>query len=171
MARLFFAIWPGDEAARTLADVSLALAGLSGGKPVPREKIHLTLAFLGSLSPGEIGEATRIAAAVRSPRFGFTLDHVGSFRRARVAWAGPPETPAALASLQSNLADALRGAGFRLDERPFAPHVTLARKIERAVPRAPMPPAEWRVDELTLARSETGTGRYSIADRWPLGGT
>ncbi len=168
MARLFFAIWPGEEAARSLAGVSLALAELAGGKPVPRGKIHLTLAFLGGISPGETGEAARIGAAVRSPPFGLEIDHVGSFRGARVAWAGPSEMPAALGSLQSGLADALRGAGFRLDERPFAPHVTLARKIERAVPRAPMPPVEWRVDELTLARSETGTGRYSIVERWRL---
>jgi len=168
MARLFFAIWPGEEAARSLADASLALAGLAGGKPVPRGKIHLTLVFLGSISPDETREAARIGAAVRSPRFGLALDHVGSFRRARVAWAGPSEVPAPLASLQSGLEGALRGAGLRLDERPFAPHVTLARKIERDVPRAPLAQVEWRVDELTLARSETGTGRYTVLETWPL---
>ena len=64
----------------------------------------------------------------------------------------------------------MRERGFALDTRPFAAHVTLARKISRDVPHASMPPTVWRADEYVLVHSETGTGRYSVMEAWPLGG-
>jgi 2'-5' RNA ligase len=169
MARLFFAVWPGEEAAMRLAEASRWLAALAGGKPVPREKIHLTLAFLGELTREETDRALEVGAQMRSPPFGMALDNVGSFRGARVAWAGCSATPPALAALQSRLEEALRERGLRSEERPFVPHVTLARRIARSVPLAPLPTVEWNVRSLTLARSETGTGRYSIVEGWNLG--
>ena len=62
--RLFFAAWPDAVAAAELARVAEALAGLAQGKPVPPEKIHLTLAFLGEIDAG----AQRSAAEVASKR-------------------------------------------------------------------------------------------------------
>jgi 2'-5' RNA ligase len=98
------------------------------------------------------------------------LDGVGSFRPAEVAWAGCTRVPPGLAALHAGLAAELRSRGFTLDDRPFAPHVTLARRISKAVPREPMPPLEWRAREITLVRSEAGTGRYDVLEGWPLEG-
>jgi RNA 2',3'-cyclic 3'-phosphodiesterase len=169
MERLFFAVWPGPEAAASLAEVSRSLAELAQGKAVPREKIHLTLAFLGQVAPEERARAVEAASGLRAGVFGMALDHVGSFRSARVAWAGCGRIPRSLERLQSGLDGALRERGFTLEERPFVPHVTLARRIAKSVPRAPMPAIEWDARELTLVRSETGTGRYSVLERWNLG--
>jgi 2'-5' RNA ligase len=47
--------------------------------------------------------------------------------------------------------------------------VTLARRIERPIPPAAIAPVAWNADELTLVRSESGTGRYTVLERWPLG--
>jgi 2'-5' RNA ligase len=93
---------------------------------------------------------------------------VGSFRKARVAWAGSSLLPAGLARLQSQLEEGLRARGFALDQRPFAAHVTLAREIARPVPASPMAPIRWRAGQYVLARSETGTGRYSVMETWSL---
>ena len=57
MSRYFFALWPEAGAASELARVAVALAGLVGGRPVPLERIHLTLAFLGALDDGALGSA------------------------------------------------------------------------------------------------------------------
>ena len=65
---------------------------------------------------------------------------------------------------------ALAARGFPPDERAFAPHVTLVRGITKPVPRAPATPIAWRVSEITLVRSETGTGRYTVMERWALAG-
>ncbi|HXS53493.1 MAG TPA: RNA 2',3'-cyclic phosphodiesterase [Usitatibacter sp.] len=167
MARLFFAVWPGS-AAPALARLGSDLALVAQGKAVPQEKIHLTLAFL-----GEVGEALagvhEAAREVAFGRFSFTLDRVGSFRAARVAWAGCAEVPQPLAALQSALAGRLRAARFRLEERPFAPHATLARRIRRPAPIAAIDPVAWRVDAFTLVRSVTGQGRYEVLEEYRAG--
>ena len=168
MARLFFALWPGEDGARSLALVARSLAELAGGKPTPPEKIHLTLAFLGETDE-ERARAARLAASeVRAAAFSFALDTVGSFKRSGVGWAAASRPVAGLERLQSSLARRLSAAGFAFEDRPFAAHVTLARRIGKAVPRAPMPPLEWRAREFTLVRTEPGSGRYKILESWPL---
>jgi len=169
VARLFFALWPDEDAARHLTELSEAVAARVEGRPVPRDRIHLTLAFLGELAPARAEEAMRAAEPARSNTFDLVLDQVGSFRAARVAWAGCGRAPAGLKALQTRLAKALRSRDFALEERPFAAHVTLARKISRALPRGPMPPIVWRAREYTLVRSDPGTGRYTVIKAWSLG--
>ena len=166
MARLFFAIWPGAAASRSLAAVGETLAGLAGGKPVPAGKIHMTLAFLGSVRDEDMGGAVAAASVVRGEPIDMRIDTVGSFRRARVGWAAPSLAVPALAALQAKLAGELRARGFTLEEREFNPHATLARKIARAIVRAPTAAIEWRSNAFTLVQS-TG-GRYEVLESWGL---
>jgi 2'-5' RNA ligase len=169
MSRFFFALWPDPQTAAALHEISMSLAEISGGRPIPAEKIHMTLAFLGGLEPAALACARSLAPEVGGVPFSMTLDGVGAFRNAQVAWAAPSQMPRELRSLQAALAAALREAGFELGERAFAPHVTLARRIGKRVPRAPMRPVEWRVEDFVLAESVTGTGRYEVVERWKLG--
>jgi 2'-5' RNA ligase len=164
VARLFFAIWPGTAASRELEGVSETLAALAGGKPVPAQKIHMTLAFLGAVE--DAGSAAAAAAAIRARSIRMRIDTVGSFRRARVGWAAPSRPVAALAALQAMLSGELRDRGFALEEREFNPHATLARKISRPIARAPTAAIEWESNAFTLVQS-TG-GRYEILESWGL---
>ena len=169
MARIFFAIWPDEPAAAALEALARTLAAASGGKTVPREKIHLTLAFLGETAPERVAAATDVANRARGHTFDAVLDCVGAFRHARVAWAGMNAPPPALLRLQEGLASGLREAGFVLEDRPYNPHVTLARRIERTIARAPADPIAWTARALTLVRSDTGKGTYSVLESWELG--
>ena len=166
MARLFFAIWPGAAASRELAAVAESLAGRFGGKPMPAEKIHMTLAFLGSLDDAGAGRAVAAASQVKAAEIRMAIDQVGSFRRARVGWAAASRPNAALAALQDRLARELRSAGFALDDRAFTPHATLVRKIGKPVPPAPMAAVDWRSRALTLV--ESSGGRYEVLESWVL---
>ena len=168
MARLFFAVWPDAAAAQALAALSRQVAELSGGRPPPPEKLHLTLAFVGQVEAGRL-DALAGCARLRAGRLRLDFDRVGSFRRARVAWAGCSLPAPELLDLQQQLAGRLLAGGFPLEEREFTPHVTLARRIERPVPPARIEPVTWNADAFTLVRSETGTGRYTVLERWPLG--
>ncbi|HSN19515.1 MAG TPA: RNA 2',3'-cyclic phosphodiesterase [Usitatibacter sp.] len=167
MARLFFAVWPGESSARALARLAADVALDAQGKPVPPEKIHLTLAFLGEVAPERAAAAREAASAVAFRPFAFALDQVGSFRVARVAWAGSREAPVALAELQAALAARLRAERFAIEDRPFAPHATLARRTRRPLRAASIEPIEWRVEAFTLVRSESGTGRYEVVEEFP----
>jgi 2'-5' RNA ligase len=167
--RLFFALWPGERVRASLAHVAGSLASLAHGKPVSGTKIHLTLAFLGEIEPERLEEVRDAARQARGAPFELVLDEAGSFRKAGVAWVGSSHLPAALLDLQSSLDRALRARGFVLEDRPFAAHVTLARRISVGVPRAPMPAIRWRPRAFALVRSETGMGRYTVMETWPLG--
>ncbi len=166
--RLFLALWPGESVRASLARVAGSLASAASAKAVPAEKIHLTLAFLGEVETARMAVVREAAREARARRFEIVFDEIGSFRRARVAWAGARRVPAPLLELQSSLENALRARGFALDERAFAAHVTLARKIGRDIVRAPMPPIKWRPRDFALVRSDTGTGRYEVLETWPL---
>jgi 2'-5' RNA ligase len=167
--RLFFALWPDEAAASKLAEASKALAALTGGKPVAQDKIHLTLAFLGDLEEERLDRARRAADGLRHEAFDLVLDEWGSFRGARVAWAGCTRAPEALVRLQAYLAGRVREAGFELEERAFSPHVTLARKIVRAIARRKAEPVGWRAREVALVRSQLGKGSYENLRTWVLG--
>ena len=166
MARLFFAIWPGAEASRQLATVAESLAQLVGGNPMAAEKIHMTLAFLGSHDDAGAGRAVAAASRVKAAGIGMTIDQVGSFRRARVGWAAPSLSSAALVELQLRLARELASEGFAPEDRAFTPHATLVRKIEKPVPCAAVAPVDWRSHALTLV--ESSGGRYEVLESWGL---
>ena len=169
MARLFFAVWPDARGAAALAALAGALATEAGGKPMPQGRIHLTLAFLGAISDSEREAAIDAANGIRGEPFEFSIDRTGSFRRARVAWAGIRQPSGTLLELQAMLAASLAGRGLRLDDRPYVPHVTLVRNAVRGIREASIAPIAWRVGAFTLVRSETGTGRYIVERDWKLG--
>jgi 2'-5' RNA ligase len=166
MPRLFFGIWPDDNAAEELAAQAAHLARKLGGKAVPREKIHLTLAFLGKVADDRVAEAMLVRA--RMPAIPLSTDFVGSFRGARVAWAGIEPAPEPLETLYHLLSAELAERGFALEDRRFVPHLTLVRKIERLQPRSPIEPIRWTARAVQLMRSELGTGRYARLGGWRL---
>ena len=165
--RLFFALWPDEDARDALAALARDVALVADGKPTPPGKIHLTLAFLGEVAHRR-SEAVAAAREVRGAPFALKLDRVGSFRRAKVAWAGASAAPRALIDLQEALAERLAARGFVLEERDFAPHLTLARRIAKALPFASIPAIAMRASALALVASETRTGRYTTLETWPF---
>ena len=164
--RLFFALWPDAAAAGALERLAGEVVAVAGGRAMPKAKIHLTLAFLGEVA--QPAHAHDVAEAIRTKPFVVRLDCVGSFRRARVSWAGMLAPDPELMRLQAKLEEGLRARGYPLEERPFAAHVTLARKADKALPTAAIAPIEWRARELTLVRSMPGTGDYVVTKGWKL---
>jgi len=167
--RLFFALWPDHALRARLAALAAGLAARSRGKAVPAAKIHMTLAFLGEVPAERLAAAEHAASRVNAPAFEIALDEVGSFRAAHVAWAGSRLAHPALAAMQAALSGELRREGFELESRPFAAHVTLARRVVDPIPREDMPPLPWNVDEFVLVASDTGSGSYEVGRRWRLG--
>ena len=110
-----------------------ALTGLTRGLPgarwVPVENLHLTLRFIGEVTPNMAEEVDLALAALRGRRFDLTLSGVGTHSKAgrEVAlWAGVERNPA-LEHLQSKIETAMQRAGLPPEKRRFFPHVTLAR--------------------------------------------
>lgn len=162
-------MWPDEPARAKLAALARRVTDEGGGRGVPAAHLHLTLAFLGDVPEDRVEAAKRVASGIRGPAFELALDRLGFFRRAGVGWAGPSCAPGELVHLQSTLERALHSAGFLLEERPFAPHLTLARKLVRPIATAAIDPVAWRVESFALVESARGSGAYVQVAGWELG--
>ncbi|MBI2994188.1 MAG: RNA 2',3'-cyclic phosphodiesterase [Gammaproteobacteria bacterium] len=169
MSRLFFALWP-DEASRSLlAEVAEKLpAGL--GKHVPVQKLHLTLVFLGQVDDTVRDGLIEDANAIAVPPFAIEFTHSGWWPRAEVAWLAPDHIPAELPPLVQRLQDLPWARQIEVDRRPYAPHLTVARKVRRRPPALPFQPIRWEIREFCLVESTTGQAgsEYRILRRWAL---
>jgi 2'-5' RNA ligase len=117
----------------------LTLPRYSFVKCVSPEGIHLTLKFLGNISPQKVTEITRVmeqASQVVSP-FQLHITEVGAFpniRRPRVLWVGIKGEVDKLVGWQQRIDNGLVPLGFAKEARPFTPHLTLARLRENCSP-------------------------------------
>ena len=141
--RSFVAIELSDDARQALAALQQELKNQAPPGAVRwtrPEAIHLTFQFLGDVAPGQIEVvvgALRGACAGRAS-FTFELTGVGVFpnpSRPRVVWIGVVEPSGALVASQQGVSQALAPLGFRPEERPFSPHLTIGRAARDASPR------------------------------------
>jgi 2'-5' RNA ligase len=168
--RLFFALWPEDALRQQLASRTQSLVQDVRGRPVAVENLHITLAFLGSVDAHQRACVERMADAVISPAFEFTLDHFGHWSRSRVLWFGAEETPEPLVLLVDTLTAGARECGLSLDSRPYRAHLTLMRKVSRAPEMMPVEPLSWPVSRFVLMRSvfQPHGVSYEVLREWPL---
>lgn len=171
--RVFFALWPDDEATGHLAALAHELAGRGGGRVMRPVSLHLTLAFVGSVTPSQIPRLEEIAGGVHADAFEMSLDRLGFWPQRGILWAGCRQSPAPLRRLTESLAKDLRAAGFAIDQRFGAAqvaHVTLARRIRCAsLPRLGTP-IRWRVGEFALVESHLhpSAASYRTLASFPL---
>lgn len=145
--RAFIAIDLPPHVLGEIKTVTDDLKGKTKGlKWVRQEGIHLTLKFLGDITPDQadlIGKSLDEATA----EFGsleLALDRPGAFpsvKRPRVIWVGLDGELEKLKRLQKSVEEACFSSGFDKDERPYSPHLTVAR-IKRSNRR-------WKVEAIT----------------------
>jgi 2'-5' RNA ligase len=189
--RLFVGVYPPAPACAHLASV---LAGLHLGRAAsvgvnvrlaPRERWHVTVAFLGDVDPVRLPDAQdalgKVVAGWQEPPPRLRLAGGGRFGRGpfTVVWAGIGGDVTSLGTLARSVRRQLRRARLPFDDKPFRPHLTLARPSGRlspaevaadlAVLRAYQGPS-WTVTELRLVRSQLGPDPvHEPVARLPLG--
>ncbi len=132
--RLFVGIPLADKAVHELAVVVSRLreargARVGGTRWSDPDSWHITLQFLGSATQEQLRCVAAMLGKVRSTAVPIQVGELGSFERAGVLFADVTATPQ-LAALQQRVVTATGECGFAAEERPFHPHVTLARKTE-----------------------------------------
>lgn len=149
------------------------------------ESWHITLAFLGDVPRESLPELTdRLArAASRATPMELSVAGGGHFD-SQTLWAGIQGDRDRLGRLSETVAAAARRCRLKVDERPYRPHVTLAR-VRGEEPGTDLQPyvdrmtafrtPRWLVKEMELFESISPTtpGRANIylsRGRWPLTG-
>jgi 2'-5' RNA ligase len=182
--RLFIAIpLPPDLAARAAEILPTTLPALRRVKP---ENLHLTLAFLGQTPDPRLGEVTAAVTQAAASVAPFNLAFAGAGRfpergRIRVVWLAVIEGEPGLLELGAGVYAGLRDRGLKFDDRPLAPHLTLARvnkdasaseakTIAAALEGLPSPNLRFKVTEIAAMQSVLSPKgpRYSALETVPL---
>lgn len=168
MSRCFFALWPDDSTRERLA---AAARGVSHhGRPVEPGNFHLTLVFLGGISKERVQELLQGASELHYPSFTLNLDRAGWWGGPRVLWLAPTLIPDRLTRLVNGLSDLAHRAGIVLDERPYNPHLTIARKVRDFTGSAEFEAVKWRAGKFHLLESKSLKSGvvYEPLAAWPL---
>jgi RNA 2',3'-cyclic 3'-phosphodiesterase len=184
--RLFVAVDPGAEIVERIGAAVVTARGIAPkARWAPIAGLHVTLVFLGEVPDEQAGEViarTREVASKHAPmtlRFGGASCFGG--RKMRVLWAGIEGEIEALRAMQKELSLSLVGFGQGLEDRPYTPHLTLARSATASgepafdgvvTALAGQVFGEVRVGEVVVYRSDSKTGgsEYTAIARVPLGG-
>ena len=164
--RLFIALWPAPATKAALAALRDTWTWPQGAKPVPDEKLHATLHFIGRF-PRERLEA--LGHALDTVPFApLRLDLAASeVWRGGIAVATLAASPP-LIDLHARLGAELARLDVALEGRPYRPHVTMARQARGARPPAVLPALDWRPDGFALVASHGGA--YHVLDTWRAAG-
>lgn len=161
--RTFVALELPVEFVGEVAAIARRLGPVVGGRLVPPENYHVTLAFLDELDEAGVRlaiEAVEAACAgsalvdVVAPEL--RADGLGKFGKPGNAtlWLGIEPTPELMA-LASAVREQLRERGVAYDDKPFRPHVTLVRHAR--LPKGPLPslafPLPARAHDVTVFKS------------------
>jgi 2'-5' RNA ligase len=124
--RLFIAIEFPDEIKKQLEGMR---TDIPGSRWVPLEQIHLTLSFIGEVDDTMVDLLTGALATIESPGFNLCFSGTGCFpdrHHPKVLWVGLEPEPL-LNSLAALVREAVMTCNIPQEERPFSPHITLAR--------------------------------------------
>lgn len=185
--RLFIGIPLDEETKRRAAAVQTALKPyIERATWVPPENFHFTLKFLGDTSTAglpNLHKVLRECASQYTP-FHVVLAGCGVFpdwRRPRVLWIGVEHQPT-LWKLATVIEEQLEPLGFVRDNRPYSPHLTLARikftrppviakMREREIHKYSGTIGEFPVQDIILFESRLSPrgAEYFIMERYPLG--
>ncbi len=166
--RLFLALWPDPAVRRQLAHIAAAAAGRRHTAPA---RLHLTLVFLGRTPDERRCCYEQALNNVTVAPLELVLDRLGHWPRAGLLWLGPSNPVPPLTALVEELTRRLKTCGFQPEDRPFRPHVTLARRF-----RGPPPPlarisqpVRWCSDRIVLVASRTSPAGsvYQVLRYWP----
>lgn len=166
--RVFFALWPAEAVARAFHGAASRAQKICGGRVIGPDKVHLTLAFVGAVKAGQRADLLEIGASLALPACELVFDRIGCFARNAVVWAGCDRVPAALREHVRVLQMRLSSAGFRMDDRPYVPHVTLLRNARCGELPNMETAIVWSAEEWRLVESRTepsGAHYYPLA-RW-----
>lgn len=179
--RLFIGIPLADVVARELSALCRRLhAGTDGLRWSAPESWHITLQFLGSATEEQYACVTARLGEIRSAPVAIRLGGVGVFERAGIFHVEVEPTDG-LVALQQLVTARTQPCGFEPEDRPYRPHITLARtkgdagrrRLKQVKERVKAQPqfSTFTAREFLLYESHLGAGgsKYEVRARFGLG--
>jgi 2'-5' RNA ligase len=132
MIRSFIAFDLDNELViKRLSEVQTTLVNTGANlKLVKPQNIHITMRFLGNISPSMVNSIHEEMERISFASFDVEIKGLGVFPKlkyARVIWAGIRKGADELTNIFNQLEPLLRKLGFKPDSKGFSPHLTIAR--------------------------------------------
>lgn len=124
--RLFIALPIPESVKAQLGELQQPVGGVHWQS---QSQMHLTLKFLGETGEDRAQKLTDHLTNIEQPAFSLTINRLGTFPEAkqpRVLWAGIKKNDS-LTTLHEKVEQLCTSLGFDPKNRPFTPHITLAR--------------------------------------------
>lgn len=168
--RSFLAIQPDHSAIEEVGDF---LTKIQPQHPqfrfIPPKNWHLTLHFLGSISSQRLDtlKSILLECVSKIKPFSISFKGLGGFpneKKSSILWIGIHGETDQLMHLEEVLKFVLSDSSFSVENRPYHPHITIARSRKPAI--CPISDAEknikfnrqWQVQKITLFQSELSSG-------------
>lgn len=168
-SRLFFALLPDD---RTVDAINWHADQYSPrtGRKVRPENFHITLLFLGNVNAATQERLIMTCNNLHSQTFDLEISTSGWWKKAGIFWLAPEHTPAKLTALHESLVSAAGSCRLTTQKRPYAPHITIMRKVTQAPQHPLIKPFTWQAEDFSLMQSITHSDgvEYRELATWPL---
>ena len=98
------------------------------------DNFHITLKFLGEIEQGDVSKVNKVLGQIAAIHEAFSLEinKVGFFKgrgSIHALWLGMVYDNNPLISLYSSIEKGLIDEGFKKDNRPYTPHITIAQDL------------------------------------------
>ena len=167
LTRCFIALELPQPVQKHLAGIISGLKDTQADiKWVDPKNTHLTLKFLGEITPEQVNCAREFLVQQSGKHLSIhcRTGQIGvfpSWNRPQVIWLGLKDGIQKILDLQTTLEDSLAECGFARDPKKFKPHLTLGRvrspnnmdKLAEKINTAPLDEIELSFGELTLIKS------------------
>jgi len=184
--RIFIGLDIPEEIRSRIGKYVQSVSGLApDARWVRIESLHVTLKFVGEAAESQVQAVQETLRLVKVPSFDIEFKNVGFFptpRSARVFWIGIHASEA-LPQLAANIEQQLEKLGIAKEEKPYKPHLTLARAPmgrgaakcfqglqQRLDPEESLPFGTMTAREFFLYKSQLlrGGARYTKLQGFPL---
>ncbi|MGF2617455.1 RNA 2',3'-cyclic phosphodiesterase [Rossellomorea vietnamensis] len=178
----FFAVPIPQETKETMEEWSGKVKGaLPFQRWVHPQDYHITLAFLGGTEEERLRKTIERVHALKGEFhiFSLAVQQLGTFGKPsspRILWSDVSPS-SSLSSLRDAVYSACLQEGYELDQRPFNPHITIARKWagDEEFPGSKLAslsleePLEFKVEEFVLYRTHLDrTPKYETVEKFTL---
>jgi RNA 2',3'-cyclic 3'-phosphodiesterase len=160
--RLFIGVWLSPPAVKEVGDyIQLAKQTCSGFKWTGLDNLHFTLRFLGEVPREKVDyliQSLKVATTGKE-NFLLKLGPAGYFPAKgipRIIWLGLISGQEQLITLADSVENSCLRAGFPEADKPFKPHLTIARANDES--------PVVKIPELTNFRSETTVSGFSLIE-------
>lgn len=166
--RLFFALLPDAQTKADIVAISQRLPA-DNLRIYSEDNLHQTLVFLGEFAEAHLMDLISICQSIHLPPITMQFEALHFWPQPKVLCLLALNQPPALQELIKMLQEIVAEFGIKPDQRPYQPHITLARKANEAI-TLDFAPISFTANEFVLMQSQsTDNGPiYKPLYCWPL---